>query len=117
MILAPLSFPIDFNAFNNFLVANVPDANGVVTCDAGYNIIEIVPFTQADIDAVNAYYNNLAPLPAPVHTNSYMVSAITTAIQQNPSALTTILTTKVLMTLPTLTPQQLQTLMTLLNLT
>lgn len=56
------------------------------------------------------YVNPTAANPMP-----YMISSITTAIQ-NPTNLNTVLTAKVIMTLPTLSPIQLQVIMTLLGL-
>lgn len=59
MLLAQLSFPISYPSFHDFLVANVPNADGICTADTGYLVIEKNPFVQADIDAVNTYYNGL----------------------------------------------------------
>lgn len=59
MILAQLTFPIDYESFHDYLVANVTNADGLCSCDVGYNIIEKNPFTQADMDSVNSYYNSL----------------------------------------------------------
>lgn len=59
MILSAQSFPIDFDSFDAFLRTNVPNADGVVTTDTGLEVIEKVAFVQADIDAVNGYYNAL----------------------------------------------------------
>lgn len=59
MILTQLSFPIDYKSLHAFLVANVPSADGVCSCDEGYNVIEKNPFTQDDIDAVSAYFSAL----------------------------------------------------------
>lgn len=59
MILQSLSFDIDFDSFHDFLVANVPDADGIVSTDSGFEVIEKTPFSQADIDAVNGYYSAL----------------------------------------------------------
>lgn len=59
MILAAQPFTIDFDSFDDFLRANVPNADGLVTNDAGIEVIEKVAFEQADIDAVNGYYNAL----------------------------------------------------------
>lgn len=59
MELAALSFPIDFDSFHDFLVANVPNADGLCSSETGYIVIEKVTFVQTDIDAVNGYYNSL----------------------------------------------------------
>lgn len=59
MLLAQLSFPIDYTSFHTFLVASVPNADGLCTADTGYLVIEKNPFTSTDITNVNAYYNSL----------------------------------------------------------
>lgn len=64
MFLTALSFPIDYQAFHDFLVANVPNADGL--CDAhsddgtlGYLVIEKNPLTETEQTAVQTYYNGL----------------------------------------------------------
>lgn len=59
MQLAQLSFPIDWQAFHDFLVANVTNADGICSNDTGYTVIEKNPFTDADISTVTAYYSSL----------------------------------------------------------
>jgi hypothetical protein len=59
MLLAQLNFPIDYDSFHQYLVANVPNADGLCSCDTGYNVIEKNPFTSTDITNVNTYYNSL----------------------------------------------------------
>lgn len=59
MLLEAKSFQIDFNSLDSFLRTNIPSADGVVTTDTGLEVIEKVAFVQADIDAVNSYYNAL----------------------------------------------------------
>lgn len=59
MILAQLSFPIDYASFHAYLTANVPNADGLCSCDEGYNVIEKNPFTEDDQAAINAYYSAL----------------------------------------------------------
>lgn len=59
MILAQLNFPIDYQSFHDYLVANVPNADGICSCDTGYNVIEKIPFTPTDETNINTYYNSL----------------------------------------------------------
>lgn len=59
MILTALSFPINIQNFHDFLVANVPHADGLVTTDYGYEVIEKTPFNGTDISTVQTHYDSL----------------------------------------------------------
>lgn len=59
MLFTNPSFDIDYPSFDAFLETTVPNADGLVSNDGGFEIIEKVPFTADDITAVNNYFNSL----------------------------------------------------------
>lgn len=59
MLLEWKDFQIDLNSFNNMLKANVPHADGIVTNDTGFEIVESAPFTEDAVNTVQAYYDSL----------------------------------------------------------
>lgn len=64
MFLLDLGFPIDFQSFHEYLVSNVPHADGLCTAhsdagELGYMVIEKTTFDETDIANVTSYYNSL----------------------------------------------------------
>lgn len=59
MDLNLLPFNINFDSFHTFLITNIPHADGIVTTETGYIVIEKIPFTSDDITAIQTYYNSL----------------------------------------------------------
>lgn len=53
------SFKIDLESFNQFLRNSISNADGIVADDDKFIIVESAPFSQADINSINSYYNSL----------------------------------------------------------
>lgn len=53
------TFKLDLQTFNQFLIDNVPKADGIVAYEEHFEIIESELFDQSDIDLINTYYESL----------------------------------------------------------
>jgi hypothetical protein len=59
MRLSWKTFKIDLSSFNDFLVANVPNADGISATTGDFAVVERESFGQGDVDLVNSYYGSL----------------------------------------------------------
>lgn len=62
MILQWKEFEINLSEFNKFLKDNITSADGIVADPSQFEIIELTPFTEIEIELVENYYNSLIPL-------------------------------------------------------
>jgi len=61
MTLLWKEFHIDLSAFNEFLKANVPEADGIVASPDNFIVVEKDVFSPDTILLIQEYYNNLQP--------------------------------------------------------
>lgn len=61
MILPWKEFQIDLASFGQFLLLEIPKADGIVANEDYFEIIELEPFTSLDVTKINDYLDNLDP--------------------------------------------------------
>lgn len=59
MHLSWLAFRIDLCKMNQFLRAQVPNADGITADEEGFDVVEATPLTEESVAAINNYLDSL----------------------------------------------------------